>query len=245
MNYSYQILATALLCLTLHAPAQTSAPPPAAGGTPLVDATEKAHLPNVLIIGDSISLGYTPYVTQKLKGKAIVWHSDGNAGSTIRGIHNIEKWLGSTHWDVIHFNWGLWDIYGWEHANECRSPSLYEKRLEELVVRLEKTGAKLIWGTTTPVCPEPETTLLNRSKIEIKITPATEQLYLDAALRVMEKHRIQVDDLHALMAPELVKYAIAANNVHYQPAGYEKLGRQVADAIEQTVKSEQKNPPDK
>ena len=200
------------------------------------NSPEKANLPNVLIIGDSISIGYTPYVTQMLKGKAIVKHNPGNAGPSIRGVANIEKWLGTTKWDVIHFNWGLWDIYGWEYAKDDRSPAMYEKRLEELVVRLKKTGAKLIWGTTTPVCPEAETTMLKRFKSEVKITPATEKLYLDAAQRVMQKYEIQVNDLHAFMSPEWKKYAIAADNVHYTKRGYEKLGRQVADTIEKAIK---------
>jgi len=211
------------------------------------DAAQSPDLPNlprVLIIGDSISIGYTPYVQQMLKGRAVVTHNSGNAGPTIRGTANIEHWLGATKWNVIHFNWGLWDMYGWEYAKEDRSPSMYEKRLEGLVVRLEKTGAKLIWGTTTPVCPEPEVGMLERFKSEIKIAPATEQLYLDAALRVMIKHKIQVNDLHALMSLELGKYALAPNNVHYTKEGYEKLGRRVADTIEESIRGELQHCPE-
>ncbi len=202
---------------------------------------ENVDLPNVLIIGDSISIGYTPYVTQILKSKAIVKHNGGNAGPTIRGIANIENWLGTNKWDVIHFNWGLWDIYGWEYMKEDRSPSMYEKRLEQLVIRLKKTGAKLIWGTTTPVCPSSEVSMLKRFNSDTKITPTTERLYLDAALGVMKKYEIQVNDLHALMSPELKRYAIAANDVHYTEEGCEKLGRQVAEAIEKAIVRGQKN----
>lgn len=180
-----------------------------------------------------------------LKGKAVVKHHKGNAGPTIRGVAKIDEWLGSNKWNIIHFNWGLWDMYGWQYAKENRHPPMYEKRLEALVIRLKKTGAKLIWGTTTPVCPKPEKTMLERFKSEIKVTPATEQQYIEAALRVMNKHKIQVNDLHALMSPELNKYAIAANNVHYTKDGYKKLGRQVAETIEQSIIGEQKNPSDK
>lgn len=63
------------------------------------------NLPNVLIIGDSISLHYTPFVVAELAGKANVFHSGGkwgcNAGSTTislkkqkaTGKHAIELWL--------------------------------------------------------------------------------------------------------------------------------------------------------
>ncbi len=207
------------------------------------DASQNTELPKVLIIGDSISIGYTRHVAKALDGKAVVKRHKGNAGPTIRGVANIDKWLGDTEWDVIHFNWGLWDIYGWEYAKDDRSPAMYEKRLRELVVRLEKTGATLIWGTTTPVCPAPEKTMLNRFKTKCQITPSVEKSYLDAALRVMKEHKIQINDLHALMAPELNKYAVAADDVHYTKGGYEKLGTQVADSIEQNLTSKQKQSP--
>jgi len=58
-----------------------------------------------------------------------------------------------------------------------------------------------------------------------------ERRYLDAAIRVMQKHNIPVNDLHGLILPELAKYSPAPDNVHFTGAGYEKLGKQVADAI--------------
>lgn len=189
-------------------------------------------LPKVLIMGDSISIGYTPQVKNLLQGKAEVIHHKGNAGPTIRGLTGIDQWLGDSQWDLIHFNFGLWDMYGWEYVKEDRSPAIYEKRLESLVLRLKKTGAKLIWATTTPACPEPEVTMKRRFSSDVVIAPALEQQYLDAALRVMVKHKIQVNDLHALVKPELKKHAIAPNNVHFTPDGRNKLAKQVAETIE-------------
>lgn len=60
---------------------------------------ENASLPKVLIIGDSISLGYTPFVIEGMANKAIVTHHEGNAGPTMRGIENIESWLD----DDVHY----------------------------------------------------------------------------------------------------------------------------------------------
>ena len=68
------------------------------------------NLPNVLIIGDSISLGYTGVVSAKLAGKANVIHNPGNAQGTKLGVEKLQEWLGDTKWDVIHFNWGLHDL---------------------------------------------------------------------------------------------------------------------------------------
>ena len=192
---------------------------------------------NVLIIGDSISLAYTPHVIRLLKDKALVKHHKGNAGPSIRGLVRIEGWLGQTKWDIIHFNWGLWDMYGWEYAKDDISPAGYEKRLNTLVIRLKKTGAKLIWATTTPACPEAEVTMKRRFKTTVKITPKVEKQFLDAALRVMKKHQIQINDLHAYIAPDWKKYSIADNNVHFNRKGSIRLAEKVADVIEKRLKN--------
>ena len=200
-------------------------------------AATQPRLPRVLIIGDSISGGYWKGVKSLLEGKADVVKNEGNAEYTGTGLKKIDQWLGDGKWDVIHFNWGLWDIYGWQYRNEDRSPATYAARLDKLVTRMEKTGATLVWATTTPVCPGPEGTMLKRWKTVTKITPAVEKQYLDAALAVMKKHKVQIDDLHALMAPELEKYSPAPDNVHFTGAGYGKLARQVADAILKALKT--------
>ena len=133
--------------------------------------TEKAQLnaklPNVLILGDSISIGYTKLVRKGLEGKANVMRAKANCCDTPRGLAKINTWLGDKRWDVSHFNWGLWDLC-YRHpesksqgrldkVNGTLSTPLpeYEKNLEKLVVRLKQTGATLIWASTT-VVPEGE-----------------------------------------------------------------------------------------
>ncbi len=69
-------------------------------------------LPRVLILGDSISLGYTPLVVEKLKGRAFVTRPAANCGPSeffLRARGNIGNWLGEQPWDVIHVNFGIWD----------------------------------------------------------------------------------------------------------------------------------------
>ena len=201
-----------------------------------------APLPRVLIIGDSISMGYTPLVAERLKGEALARHHKGNAQHTGTGLKQLDRWLGDTRWEVIHFNWGLWDMYGWEYHKEDRSPEAYGKRLESLVGRLKKTGAKLIWATTTPACPANETTMERRFKQDIRISPELERKYLESALAVMKKHGVEVNDLHAFIKPRWNKYAIADNNVHFTKLGSQKLGEQVAKAIQSILSSKASGP---
>ncbi len=107
-------------------------------------------LPRVLLIGDSISIGYTLPVRELLRGKANVHRIPTNGGPTMRGLESIGQWLGDGHWDVIHFNWGLHDLKLIDGKHQVPIED-YEKNLAGLAKTLEATGAKLIWCSTTPV----------------------------------------------------------------------------------------------
>src|SRR5688500_10139469 len=64
-------------------------------------------LPRVLLIGDSISIGYHVAVRDELKAVANVHRPATNCGPTTLGIEQIDEWLGDGRWAVIHFNFGL------------------------------------------------------------------------------------------------------------------------------------------
>jgi acyl-CoA thioesterase-1 len=135
----------------------------------------------------------------------------------------------------------VWDIYGWQYAADDRSPAAYAQRLETLVVRMKKTGAKLIWATTTPCPPKAEATMLKRWKKEVVIGPDLEREYRDAALQVMKKHDVQVNDLYALLKPrqsELQK----EDNVHFSQAAAYLMAKQVADSIQKNLGSKRHSP---
>ncbi len=179
----------------------------------------------VLILGDSVAMAYTPYVAKLLAGRAEVRCQVGNGGPTVRGLEYIDRWLGDTEWDVIHFNWGLWDMYGWQYPEMDRSPGAYERRLEVLTVRLKRTGAELVWATTTPACRGAE---MNSGVV---ISAEREREYLDAAMRVMGRHGVRVNDLHTYTKEELGKYSMGEDNIHYTAMGQSKQGERVARVI--------------
>jgi len=183
---------------------------------------------NVLIIGDSISIGYFKPVQEMLKGRAIVEHNAGNAAHTGNGLAKLDEWLGDTKWDVIHFNHGLHDLKyiganGKNATVETGKQQIpidqYEKNLDEMVRRLKKTGAKLIFANTTPV---PDGTGI-RVKGDAKI-------YNVAAERVMKKYGVPVNDLYSFSMVRLEKIQRPAN-VHFFPEGSQLLGAQVVKII--------------
>ena len=169
-------------------------------------------LPRVLLIGDSVSRGYTQPTRVALAGKANVHRAPANCGPTASGLKNLDVWLGAGKWDVIHFNFGIHD--------RATPAADYVKRLEEIVTRLEKTGAKLIWASTTPIPDNPAQKQTAQSVVE-KNTLAAE---------VMTKHGIPTDDLFGAMTPRLKEFQPPLD-VHYTGAGYDFLGAKVGESI--------------
>ncbi len=169
-------------------------------------------LPRVLLIGDSVSRGYTQATRKVLSGKANVHRAPANCGPTASGLKNLDAWLGEGKWDVIHFNFGIHD--------RATPAADYVKRLEEIVVRLQKTGAKLIWTSTTPIPDNPAQKQTAASIVEKNALAA----------EVMKKHGIPTDDLFAAMTPRLAEFQPPLD-VHFTAAGYDFLGATVGEAI--------------
>ncbi|WP_294396011.1 SGNH/GDSL hydrolase family protein [Prosthecobacter sp.] len=215
-----------LLCFggLLSATAQQPAPPAKSKRPPnsaMAPIQDVAGLPRVLLIGDSISIGYTLPVRKLLEGKANVHRIPTNGGPTKNGVANIAKWLGTGKWDVIHFNWGIHDLKYMPDGKRQVEPADYEANLRSLVATLKKTGAKLIWAATTPI-PEGELTP-PRKFGQVKE-------YNDIAAKVMAENGVAIDDLNARITPQLATMQ-NPHDVHYTPAGSEYLAQQVAEEI--------------
>ena len=194
-------------------------------------------LPNILILGDSISIGYFPFVKELMEGKAVVsrpFKEDGspeNCQGTMNGVENIERWIGSTRWDLIHFNFGLHDLKHVDPETGKNSkdpthplqadPKQYKKNLEVIVEKLKTTGAKLIYATTTPYPDEVNGPLRD---------PGMPGKYNKVALKVMKKNGIMVNDLYTFVLPRMEELQ-RPNNVHFTEKGSRALAGQVAEVI--------------
>lgn len=193
---------------------------------------ENPSLPRVLLIGDSISIGYTPEVRKLLDGKANVLRIPVNGGPTSRGIESIDQWLQDGNWDVIHFNWGLHDIKRLRNgkidinADWQVAPEQYEKNLDTLVRKMKATGAQLIWASTTPV---PEGAAGRVKGDELTVNRIAE--------KIMKKHNVPINDLHACVLPHLEKYQ-RRQNVHFNDEGSTFLAQKVAEEITKLLPKE-------
>lgn len=206
--------------------------------------TPDDKLPNVLILGDSISIGYTLQVRALLKGKANVFRPlkhDGarggeNCSGTTNGVTAIDRWLGDRKWAVIHFNFGLHDLKrvtepgGDKISDNPQDPpqataEKYAGNLATIVTKLKATGARLVFANTTPVpdgCKKPFR------------DPADPPRYNAAAAKIMQANGVRVNDLFAFCQPQLDKLQ-SPKNVHFTAQGSQALAEQVAKVIEEEL----------
>tara|TARA_A100001011_G_scaffold162982_1_gene171547 strand:- start:375 stop:1064 length:690 start_codon:yes stop_codon:yes gene_type:complete len=202
---------------------------------------ERINLPKVLIIGDSISIGYYPFVKDALLNKVDLHRpilpNGGfeNCAGTSKGLKNISEWLGDIPWDLIHFNFGLHDI---KHINPINgknsnsfddphqaSPKQYKDNLGKIVKTLKKTKAKLIFATTTPY---------PNSKLKPARKYGMPEIYNQVALSVMKKHKVKINDLHSFVLPRMNELQ-RPFNVHFSKYGSKELAKVVIKSILQNL----------
>ncbi len=219
-------------------PATTKAKIPDHLKKALANPQEDPSLPNVMLIGDSISIGYTIPVRKLLEGKANVFRPPTNCAYSSRGVANVKSWLGTRRWDVIHFNWRIWDTHYLRDGKLVRATSegnyapselkirateaQYVDNLKQILAILEGTGAKLIWASTTPV--------MNRQGERFEHIAK----YNRATAMLMNERGIEIDDLYGLVLPHAANWQ-TKDRGHYNELGNSKLGEQVARCIEEAL----------
>ncbi len=205
-------------------------------------------LPRVLVIGDSISMNYDAAARVALKGIANYHRNEGNSMSTAHGVVNTELWLGNyyekgLHWDVIQFNHGLHDL---KQTYDAKTDTFgaysvpleeYKKNLEKQIAILQKTGAQLIWCSTTPIP--------NDNKSQYARRKGANKEFNDAALEVMKRHpEILINDLAKVVeeSPVFDKWR-TTNDVHfYQAEEQILLGKSVAAAVRKALDTKKNQP---
>lgn len=222
-------------CLTLFLLALISTVNAAPLGPAMRPIQDDADLPRILLIGDSISIGYTLPVRELLKGRANVHRPPVNCQSTIHGLKSLDAWLATggkgKKWDVIHFNWGLHDLkYMGPNGENLADPKAksshqqvapvdFEKNLRQLVTRLKKTGARLVWRNTTPV---PEGV---RGRV-----PGDAAKYNLIAAKVMKDFGVEIQDLFTFTKAHSAKIQCKAD-VHFSQAGSRMLAAEIVKGL--------------
>lgn len=174
------------------------------------------QLPNVLLLGDSISRNYFPQVTKDLAGIANVYLmassisvGDPRLATQIAEFGALEN----VSFRVVHFNNGM---HGWGYT-ETQYKAAFPSFLHAVDSITDKNGS-LIWASTTPVRSDATNGATN-PRVNERNT---------IALTFVKAAGIQLDDQHALMLQHQDLYE---DSVHFNSAGAKMQGDQAAAII--------------
>jgi len=183
----------------------------------------------VVLIGDSIRMGYQPLVAKKMIDKAEVWGPEVNCRHSLWALDHFEEWVAPQKPDVIHVNFGIHDASLQPDGEHQILLPQYCLCLARFVTKVRQLGnTKMIWATTTPLYqPEPEEPMTQWS-----ISKQAEiEEYNRAALNIVLKEGLPVNDLHEVIVRNDFTKCLTEDGCHMMEFGNEVLSDAVATAI--------------
>jgi hypothetical protein len=188
-------------------------------------------LPRVLIVGDSISMGYRRFVTERFKGIANVdyWVGGGFFEYDIHGddFPALKSWdgvLSNGPYDVV--TWNASTLHMWNGAPGRCSEANYPANMTRLVEHIQKAApnTRLIWIRCTPWRTTPTSG-----------TPTLDPSHNDAIVRynaltdqIMAKHGISEIDLYTFCLDKFGALPPGTQDALHWP---EPVCRQMADLL--------------
>lgn len=180
----------------------------------------------VMLLGDSIRLGYQDIVKRQLGEGYSVWSPDENCRFSSYTFNSLRMYLPECPSpDVIHWNNGLWDTSVIYPEDGCFTPlEEYIRHMGRILRELRKTGARIIFATTTPVHP------LKEEHPTSKQFNSDIDRYNAAMFELLSGTDVIINDLNQLVRAD-IEANICEDHIHLSDTGYELAGRAVADII--------------
>ena len=183
---------------------------------------------NLLLIGDSIRIGYDKSVKKSLEGRANVIFPQENcrfASYLLRNFHEYLTDIRGEDIDVIHWNAGLWDCIRLFEEEPHTPIDVYAYYIERICKRIKKIcpNAHVIFATSTKVISE------KMSKDFFRYNEDIEK-YNEAAKEVVKKYGFEINDLYELSA-SLPEEAHSDAVHYYTPAGTEAFTNRVLSYV--------------
>lgn len=190
-------------------------------------AAQEKRVPKVVLIGDSIRMGYAPLVAKLLDGKAVVISQSANGEDSGNVLRHLDEWVINEKPDVVHINAGLHDLKLKDRTYQVPLGE-YQNNLKTILDRIQKeTKAKIIFATTTPIVDG----LHAQRKAGFDRFEADVQKYNVAAVSVMKEARVPINDLHLLVENGGTQTLMNSDGTHYTPEGYARLAAAVTNNI--------------
>jgi lysophospholipase L1-like esterase len=182
----------------------------------------------VVLIGDSIRMGYQPFVARKCQTTDI-WGPTINCRHSVWTLDHFQAWVADQKPDVVHFNFGIHDASPMADGISQVLLEQYRLSLERFIARVRQLGhTKMIWATTTPLylpkegIPMPEWSLREEYSIDA---------YNAAALEIVEREGLAVNDLYDVILRNDFSKCLVEDGCHMTEFGNEVLSDAVVKAI--------------
>ena len=184
----------------------------------------------ILLLGDSIRLGYDFYVRDRMKNIAEVVYPSENCRFSAYLYRHLQDWVAQLNLDrvdAVHFNAGLWDILHLVGDDRpLTDPEVYADYIERTIRRIRYLlpGAEIVFAATTPVDEAAfNPNFGKRRNCDI-------EAFNDLARIAAAKEGAYYNDLYALMKDQPLSYHSDATHF-YTPEATEILGCRVTDCL--------------
>ena len=183
----------------------------------------------VILIGDSIRMGYDKYIKDALHDVAEVYYPEENCRFAEYVLRYAHEWKQAGNWpedaDLVHWNAGLWDMLELFGDEPMSTPEYYENAIRRIDKRLRMLfpKAKMVFATSTAV-------LEDKCTADFRRHNSTIAWYNQIAVNALADTDTVIDDLYpiSLALPE----SAHSDAVHYYTdAGTEQIGGQVLSLI--------------
>jgi len=182
----------------------------------------------VVLVGDSIRMGYQKFVEQELTDVAEFANPEQNGGNSENVLANLDDWVLALRPDIIHLNCGLHDIKKPFDTGEPAVPlGQYQANVEKIFRRvLDETDCKLVWAKTTPVNQDWHHERKGFDRFEADV-----DAYNAAAAEVAESLGVPINDLFQCVMDAGREELLSPDGVHFTEEGSRLLGKRVAECI--------------
>lgn len=185
----------------------------------------------VVLLGDSIRMGYEKEVAKLLHPRATVWSPDENGRDTVHTLAELSNWLETRQPDVLHLNVGLHDMLLMKSTNLPRhSLETYADNLRKIFSRIQElTDAEIIFATTTPVDEQRQVA----SKTYGRVVRRNEDVerYNAIATKIAREYDVHINELNHLANQNGVKNFLRDDGVHLSKSGNITAARHIAEVI--------------
>lgn len=181
----------------------------------------------VVLIGDSIRMGYQPFVARKLEGKVDVWGPAANCRHSLWALDHFGPWVAEQEPDLVHVNFGIHDAVVMADGGFQVCPQQYRMCLQRFIDRVaDLDGTTMIWASTTPRFGPTEGVAMADWPKMLEI-----DTYNAIALELVTKAGLAVDDLHQTILDNDFSKCLSADGCHMTEQGNEALSDAVVQAV--------------